>query len=395
MMATAKRAVYVAAVGDAGDPSTFSGIPFYFSLEAKRQGLVDEALALDALSRSQSLSRCLWNIWQISQLQEYGGFQYSPFFLERLWKPARSRVRGAVVINCFQLYPPSIVADPSVEKWYFIDMTLRQLFEEYGVGRHIGERVQIEALRREALGYRSAAGIIAHSQWAEQSLVRHYGVAESRIHVVCPGASFEEESYSKWERRRLRESPRMRAGRPLRLAFVGKDWRRKGLDRLLRALKLARSRGLDASLRVIGVRCSDVPAHFRDMSGIEWIGFLDKRHELRQFLDLVGDCEVGCLLSTAEAGGVALREFHALGLVVLCTNVGGSPEHTIDGANRIVPRGARDEDIARALLELGQDEGEWSRISSEAWRVRKEALWSHSVEEIMRFWPHNSQMPAP
>jgi glycosyltransferase involved in cell wall biosynthesis len=295
-------------------------------------------------------------------------------------------IAGATVINCFQLYPPSVVENKSIEKWFYIDMTLRQLFDYYGVGNSIGASIAHDSVQREKHGYASAAGVIAHSRWAARSLIQDYGISRDRVQVVVPGASLDPEQYAAWEHRQT--GPKgFTATQPLRLVFVGKYWKRKGLDRLLDAFGLALQGGLNATLRVVGCAQNSLPPACRDVPGVEWVGFVDKQKEPQRLLNLIAECDVGCLLSRVEAGGIALREYQALGLVTVGPDTGGAPEHMIDGASIAVSPVATSEDIAAALLELDPSKVKFHRLRANAWNMRRQALWENSVTQILSFWP--------
>lgn len=382
--------VFLAAIGDANSRITWSGTPYHFLQAGKARGLLDEGLPLSAEGRKWQARRIAWNLARVARGDRYGGYQYSRSFLEKLWEPVRSRIRSGVVINCFQLFPPSIVEDRGIEKWFFIDQTLLQLFDYYGMRATIGRRIAADALEREREGYGSAAGVIAHSNWAAESVIAGYGVAADRVHVVVPGANIDPIEYARWEP----EEEQRRAGgndmeRPLRFVFVGKYWQRKGLDRLLRAFALSRRSGLKATLRVIGCRRESLPLELRNVEGVEWMGFIDKRTEAKTFLQTIAECQVGCLLSRAEAGGIAFREYHALGLAVLGTDSGGAPEHMIRDASVVIPARATDEEIADELMMLEKDRPRVERLREVAWQRRSSTLWNDTVSRILEFWPHS------
>ena len=133
-----KPHVFLAAIGDVNSPVTWSGIPFHFLQAGRRAGLIHEGLALSVSGPGWKMRRAGWNAVSVITGNHYGGYQYSPEFLERLWKRDRERVRGSVVINCFQLLPKSVVQDPLIEKWFFLDQTLTQLFDFYGNRPSVG-----------------------------------------------------------------------------------------------------------------------------------------------------------------------------------------------------------------------------------------------------------------
>ena len=375
---------YLAAVGDANDPRTWSGIPYHLLRAGRGAGLFDAGLALETGGVGWAGRRIGWNLARAPRLERPGGFQYSPAFLERLWRPARAALRGATVINCFPLYPPSLVADAGVAKWFYIDQTLTQLFDYYRVRSTIGARIAGDALARERLGYSAARGIIAHSEWAANSVIDDYGIARDKVHVVVPGANVDADRYRAWEARRQgnRGGSDGAPAEPLRMVFVGKHWRRKGLDRLLGAFRMARARGGRSRLRIIGFAAEDSPAHFRLMGGVEWLGTIDKAREPLRFLEAVSENDIGCLLSRAEAGGIALREFHALGLAVMAPDTGGSPEHALAGAALMIAPDEDESAIADKLLALEADRERLDAMKRHAWAHRREMLWEHAVGQI-------------
>lgn len=380
------RRVFLSANGNVNSPATWSGIPYHFLLEARRKGLVDEGLTLRPDTRGMRFRRVAWNAARLMTLKHAGGFQYSPGFLEQLYKPVRSTISGGVVVSCFQLLPPSVIKDSSIEKWFYIDMTLRQFFEYYGVESSVGNAR--EAVESERTGYASAVGIITHSRWAALSVMQDYGITPDRVHTVVPGASLSLDQYAMWEHDHRAPADVMEM-RPLRLVFVGKYWKRKGLDRLLLAFRAACDRGMKASLRVIGCPRDSVPADLRETNAVEWVGFVDKGKDPQRLLKLVSECDIGCLLSRSEAGGIALREYLALGLVTIGPETGGAEEHMARGASVAVPSDAGTEEIAEVLLGFDRDRRKLREFRAAAWNYRCQALWSNSVDQILSFWPQS------
>lgn len=381
---SASRRCFLAAIGDVNRVETWSGTPYHLLQAAKPAGLIDEGLAFEVFEKHRQLRRYAWNLKSLLLGRGRGGYQFSPTCLERLWRPAAGQLPGARVINCFQLYPPSVVADERVERWYYIDQTLVQYYGDYGLKSGVSDWAAEDSLHREREGYRRAAGIVTHSDWARQSLVRDYGYAEDQIHVVVPGANLDAETYRDWAAGRVAPTPD--AADPLRLVFVGWDGQRKGLDRLLRAFAQARQAGASLSLSIVGCPADVMPPDLRNVEGVQWLGFIDKQREQRRFLETVAAHDVGCLLSRAEAGGMCLREFHAIGLAVIGPQVGGSPDHVIAEAARLIPPEADDGAIAALLIRLSRDRAEVQRLREISWARREEVSWSHTISKLTGLW---------
>jgi glycosyltransferase involved in cell wall biosynthesis len=370
----------MAAVGDARDPLTWSGIPYHLTEAGKAAGFITDGLPLDPRGWRWRSRRALWNLGRLARGDRRGGYQFSSGFLEALWRPVRSRVRGAAVISCFPLYPPSIANDTAVEKWFYIDLTFDQLFDYYEVRPTVGRQIAADARARERHGYHQARGIITMSNFAADSVHRDYGVPRERIHVVVPGANLDPAFYARWEQ--TARAPQASSGaRTVRLVMVTTDWKRKGLDRLLRSLALARARGLQATLKVIGCTPEELPPELAASPGVTWLGRIKKDTDAARFLREVADADVGCILARYEAGGSVLREYHALGLAAFATTAGGMPDFMFQEASITVAPEATDEQISAALLTL-RDPLQIENLRQAAWQRRREALWEETVRRL-------------
>jgi len=353
-------------------------------------GILDGPVPLPRDGLDFAIRRIVWNATRPLTGDRHGGFQYTTARRDRQWAAARPTLGGTCILNAWQLLPRSVVDDPSIERWYFIDQTLRQLYEEYEEQDIIGRRIARNALREERHGYEAASGIIVHSRWAAASIIERYEIDPVKIHVVNQAANLDDRAYAEWESaesaRRAEARPGTRG--PLRFVFVGLDGRRKGLDRFLAALDIARRSGSRALLRVIGASPTQMPRPLRSLTGVEWCGRIDKRRDPQHFLRLVSECDIGCLLSRIEAGGCGLSEYQALGLGVLGTSAGGAAEQILPGNGMILEVTASAEEIAETILHLEREPELVEKMRQVAWQQRHAALWDTRVEEIRTFWPH-------
>lgn len=369
----------VAAVGDPTDLSTFGGTPYYFLKEGMRQNFFDGGLALNSETSSIKLARLLWSIRTLLFRREYGGFQYTNQFLELLWRNA-DVIGGGVIFNLFQLFPESIVRNEKIEKWFYIDQTLNQLFENYGRPGNIGYESSACIIDRERHGYDSAKGIFVVSEDAKEDLTKTYGINPNKVCVVPRGANVDHESY------RLLSSSKTPSNciseKPLRLVFVGRDAYRKGLDRLIRAFILAEKWGANIELLVVGTE--ELKEEVKS-DNVIWCGRIDKKVDLEKFLSLLSKSDIGCLLSRAEAGGISLREFHAAGLPVMFPNVGGSKCFVLPDASFPVSPADTDEKIANLILWLDRNRELVMKAKNVAWDRRLEMLWPYALDKVKSF----------
>ncbi len=375
-----------AMVGDVTDPGVASGTPYFALTHAQRHGLTARGLRLGTQGRSWQRHRALWNLKQLALTGQRGGYQYSEAFLERLWQ-ADPPAEGEDVINMFQLYPAKVMEQHSGRKCFYVDQTLKQMFDTYGLENAVPATIMTQAMARERTQYQRADLVFTQSAYAANSVIQDYGVAKDKVHAVVCGANLEPELLDSWDA----EGRPTQAPGPLRLVFVGKDWQRKGLDRLIEAMIEARTLGAEVELRVLGVQQSDLPEPLAAVPGIEWVGFVDKRHDARRFIDLVASCDVGCLLSNAEAGGMSLREFCRLGLVTLAPAVGGSPEYVVPGASHLITADADAKAIAAILHRLASEPATLTAQRDIAWAARGDASWAAPVAKIAHILSETSK----
>ncbi len=145
-------------------------------------------------------------------------------------------------------------------------------------------------------------------------------------------------------------------GRPLRLLYVGRIAREKGLYETLQGLRLAHELGVDARLLVAG----DGPEAARLKRYAQALGIgarvvfcgpvfgADKAR-------LMGGADVMVLASYAEGLPYALLEAMAAGLPVIATPVGAIPDVMTHGTHGLLVPARDGKAVAEAIARLGTD----------------------------------------
>lgn len=144
-----------------------------------------------------------------------------------------------------------------------------------------------------------------------------------------------------------------------RLAFVGSNWRIKGLDVLLRAVaRLAESHG-EVTLAVAGHDPSRVGRRMRRLAErlglagrVSFLGRLDQADLAR----LLWHSDVLVLPSRQEAFGVAALEAMAAGVAVVASDVGGLGEIVRDRCDGLLCPPGRPAPLADAIGEILTDD---------------------------------------
>ena len=230
---------------------------------------------------------------------------------------------------------------------------------------------------------------------------RHYDT-EDRFHVLPPNVS----------RRAFSADDRAAAGRRLRaennwpadgrlLVFIGSDFKRKGLDRAVRALS-ALPAGLreNTHLAVLGQSRS---RSFQRLAASLQVGaqvhFLGGRHDVPDWM-LAADALIHPAYS--ETAGMVLVEALTFGLPVLTTDVCGYAFHIAKaGAGIVLPSPFDQEQCNRALAEmLASDKAPTWRLNGLAYAAKEDLYSCHEraadiIEETIRRKLKHSTVAAP
>jgi glycosyltransferase involved in cell wall biosynthesis len=227
------------------------------------------------------------------------------------------------------------------------------------------ERELVGHARRTAAVHRLAYCCCVASHWAGRSLVEDHGIDPRRVHVVGLGHSLHQGTSTS----RDWSSPRF--------LFVGRDWRRKNGDAVVRAFVEVRRRQPLASLDVVG-------GHPRlAVDGVTGHGELDSENpdERAKLSRLYGRATCFVMPSLIEPFGIAYVEAAAAGIASIATCVGGTAESVGDGGVFVHPAdvGA----IADAMEEMCDP----TRAASLGERARCHArllTWDAVAQRILR-----------
>ncbi len=360
----------LAVVGDANRVATWSGIPYHLLEEGKLQGFFEGGLALRPERFRRA--RLLWNARMLATTGRWGGFQYSEPFLERLFAEVEP---GGEIVSHFPLLPPS----RRLSGWrvsYYIDATLQQNFRDYGLAARLHRRVRQDALAREREAYGAAERVVCMSRWAATSVIDEYGVERHKVHVVRPGANLPRDIAASGS-----EAASKSFEPYLRLGFIGKDWRRKWLPRLLAVAEALERLGTPTRVVAIGVPVAEGQRHRL----LERQGFIDKEHEIGRFVDALRSFHFGCLLSSVEALGISTLECLRVGVPVVGTRVGGIVDAIDESVGALVEPEDSPEAIAeRIRLLVAPDR--YRQLRLEAARRSEEYSWCATVHRLRQVW---------
>ncbi len=374
----------LACLGDTGDIKTWSSIPYHLFQAASKAGFLTHTA--DLVDPAYRRRRLLWLLGAPLRLERPGGYQYSRTSARRMWERLPAELRCGETLSHFQLFPPLELARAAgVRHSFYVDATLRIMFDA-GESERIGRHTLRDALRREGELYRSARFFIGMARATVESAVRDYGVDPARAFAVKPGANLDETAVraflaargTSW---RERAEP-FTSSRPARLGFIGMDWRRKGLERLVEAAAILAGRGRPVMVSVIG----NCPEHLRGHRQVEWLGAMNKSRDTAAFLAGVDSFAIGCLPSYAEPLGISTLECLRLGVPVMGANVGGIPDCVPPDAGFLVPVTANSELIADEIDAHVFVPDRYAQMQQAASREMEHVTWEATVSRLKEIW---------
>ena len=205
---------------------------------------------------------------------------------------------------------------------------LQRLEEEQGKGRRLWHGLSpyhrsLLALERQQFRAGHYRKILAVSGEVKRELSASYGVPESKIAVIHNGV--DERRFHPGLRDRFRDAVREECKIPLDapvVLFVGSGFRRKGLDRLLRAWNLPAMQ--DAHLIVVGAdaRLGGYKA-MAERHAKGRVSFVGRREDVERYY---GAADAVALPSIQEAFGNVVLESLAVGLPVVVSETVGAAE---------------------------------------------------------------------
>ena len=373
-----KRVVTV--VGDANKVNTWSGTPYFFRKAGQQLDFFSFGLSLEP--EKLKINRVLWNWITWLKTGQTGGFQYSQIFLKKLFNQVKLDSDKLEIISHFPLLPPS----PWKNNWivnYYIDATLRQNFEEYGLASKVAKKVRQQALQQEQENYSYAKRIICMSCAAAKSVVEDYSIASSKVYVIPGGANLDEDSLLTISN----QFDQPDSLNPLRLGFIGKDWKRKGLPYLIEVAEVLDQRKIDVEIVVIGPSHQEIPTH----QLIQPIGFVDKSKEIEKFVEIVRSFHFGCLFSSAEAFGISNRECLRLGVPVLATDIGGIPDTVPEGNGFLFKPNTSPKIVADLLESFVNNPSYYYELRDKIQTRIHEFSWYYSIQSFINTWQNREE----
>jgi glycosyltransferase involved in cell wall biosynthesis len=170
------------------------------------------------------------------------------------------------------------------------------------------------------------------------------------------------------------------AGAPLRLAFIGRLAREKGVFDMVEALHFAREAGITPRLLIAGAGPdeADLRSRVHELAlrrQVTFLGVLDEAGKAR----LLGASDALLLPSLSEGLPYALLEAMAAGAVPVATRVGAIPDVMTEGQHGLFVPYGEPRALAETIGALAADRAALARMSA---ACRRRVAAAFSIERV-------------
>jgi glycogen synthase len=368
------KRIGVAFPGDPSQPATWSGTPSGVMRGLSQVGVVPVALNV---APPRSLEQAAVAVLSLPYLRprrdvraaivqaRAAGRGTRAFTALQTWMGPRALKRAGRLDGIVQI-GTGFTLDTDVPIATFEDMTVLQTrTHPYAGWGLLSERAFNLRVTRQRRAYEDAIACCLTSRWAAESVIRDYGVAPEKVHVVGVGRnhSAPPEVERDWSEPRL--------------LFVGLDWERKNGAGVLRAFARLRAELPGARLDLVG---GHPPI---DAPGVTGHGILrldvPEQHDRLERLFAESTCFV--MPSHSEASAIAYVEAAAAGLPSIGTSQGGSDYLIGDGGLIVDP--ADDDALLDAMRRLSDPETA-ERMGAAARRRSALFTWPAVARRLLR-----------
>jgi len=354
---------------DPSNPSTWSGTPYYFMQGLERRGIIvrgyktkkDKNRYINLLNQLR-YARIDWNYKRIKTLYMHS----YPFLLEnysQLLSIYRNHDKPDAVImigdiGILEGVPYYLLQDVDIDtiiRWKTKDKQT-YLFDYFPSG----------FLRRRRQWqykvYSNASGIFAATKWVGRSMEASGAINPKKVYSVGLGANLDARAPLALGSKNLKEKT---------ILFVGRDFKRKGLDILLGAFSIVKKEIKDLRLIIAGANVN------LNMKDVKVIPSADK-----ETLDkLFRSASVFVMPSRFEGFGVVYAEALSYQLPVVAGDCCGTREIIKEGYNGYLTNYQPD-DCALKIKMVLSDESKYRELSKNALESSKSFRWDKVAEKV-------------
>ena len=202
---------------------------------------------------------------------------------------------------------------------------------------------------------KSAKRIIAISNYVKKSIIVNFKARAEKIKVVYNGVNV-----SRFAERCLS------AHDPVRLVFVGRLVKVKGVQIALEAIKICKENGYNLSFTIVGdgEYRERLEKTAKELALNQNCSFVGTRRDVPQILANSDIFVHSCIWE--EGFGIGIVEAMAAGKICVCSNSGAIPEIITDGVDGFLAEKGNPKALAEVIMKAIDNKEQWEHIQNRA-----------------------------
>lgn len=205
------------------------------------------------------------------------------------------------------------------------------------------------------------------SAWAKNSYINDLNISPNKVFVslIGPSLDFPHELVE-----------RKLDNKEIKLLFIGKDVKRKGLDKAISINNIINQKGIKSTLYVVGNE------EVVNKENVVSLGLIENGSE--KMKSLLKSSTFFILPTNAECAGIVFAEAAAFGLPSITYSTGGTSEMVINNKTGLCfdPNESL-ESISEKIISLFQNRNEYKEMSKEAYKYYEEKLNWKTISRFM------------
>ena len=229
----------------------------------------------------------------------------------------------------------------------------------------------------EKMQFKTHSKTIFCSEWIKNKAVEVYGVDPNKIDVVELGANISAPTNYRIDI----------ATEVCRLVFIGRNWKKKGGDKVLQAYRILKAGSFPCSLTIIGSTPEEATDADEDLTVIPFLN-KEKKEHLNRLCKILSEVHFLVLPTEFDAYGVVFCEASAYGVPSIASDVGGVSQPVREGKNGyLLPPDATAEDYAEKIKTVFNDREKYIQLRASSRSEFETRLnwdvWGERVNKIL------------
>lgn len=265
---------------------------------------------------------------------------------------------------------------------FYADATFASILNYYDYLSNFSDKYISEGMKTESLALKNSSLAIYASDWAAESAIKDYNADPAKVKVVPLGAN----TNKRLSLSEVQELIDKRDKKTCRILFLGVEWKRKGADIVIDAVRLLNEMGLSTEVHMVGIPelpLDEVPPYVINH------GFIGKNKPegLRKLEDLIGGSHFLFVPSRAEAYGVVFCEAMSFGVPCVSTRTGGIPTIIKNELNGIIlDIEAEAKEYAEHIYKAYTDKAYYKELALSAFNDFETRLnWDVAMDKVVSY----------